>query len=143
MNYAKAYYRVIFGDTDAMKIVYNSNYLRFFEIGRNEFLRQMGFPYKVLTEKYDIHFPLAESHVKYRKPAWYDDLLEIRCTVIELKRVSAVIGYEIYNSVTEELLATGWAKHAISNGEMKPVALQRNVPELAEAMKRYMKNDGE
>ena len=141
MNYTKAYYRVIFGDTDAMKIVYNSNYLRFFEIGRNEFLRQMGFPYKVLTEEYDINFPLAESYVKYRKPACYDDLLEIRCMVNELKHVSAVIGYEIYNSETQELLATGWTKHAISNGQMKPVALQRKVPELVEAMKRFMKED--
>ena len=43
-NHTKAYYRVIFGDTDAMKIVYNANYLRFFEIGRNEFLRELGFP---------------------------------------------------------------------------------------------------
>ena len=99
MNHTKAYYRVIFGDTDAMKIVYNANYLRFFEIGRNEFLRELGFPYAELNEKYDLHFPLAESHVKYRKPAWYDDMLEIRCMVLELKNASVTIGYEDRKSV--------------------------------------------
>ena len=112
MNHTKAYYRVIFGDTDAMKIVYNANYLRFFEIGRNEFLRELGFPYAELNEKYDLHFPLAESHVKYRKPAWYDDMLEIRCMVLELKNASVTIGYEILNRDTQELLVTGWTKHA-------------------------------
>lgn len=113
MNHTKAYYRVIFGDTDAMKIVYNANYLRFFEIGRNEFLRELGFPYAELNEKYDLHFPLAESHVKYRKPAWYDDMLEIRCMVLELKNASVTIGYEILNRDTQELLVTGWTKHAL------------------------------
>ena len=123
MNHTKAYYRVIFGDTDAMKIVYNANYLRFFEIGRNEFLRELGFPYAELNEKYDLHFPLAESHVKYRKPAWYDDMLEIRCMVLELKNASVTIGYEILNRDTQELLVTGWTKHALVDGRMRRAEL--------------------
>lgn len=142
MNHTKAYYRVIFGDTDAMKIVYNANYLRFFEIGRNEFLRELGFPYAELNEKYDLHFPLAESLVKYRKPAWYDDMLEIRCMVLELKNASVTIGYEILNRDTQELLVTGWTKHALVDGRMKPVALRKKVPELERAMKRFVEEGG-
>ena len=102
MNHTKTYYRVIYGDTDAMKIVYNANYLHFFERGRNEFLRQLGFPYVELVEKNGLQLPLAESHVHYKKPARYDDLLEIRSMVLELKNASVVIGYEIYNKDTGE-----------------------------------------
>lgn len=142
MNHTKAYYRVIYGDTDAMKIVYNANYLRFFEIGRNEFLREIGFPYTELVDKYDLQLPLAESSVKYKRPAQYDDMLEIRSMVRELKNASVVMGYEIYNRDSGELLVTGSTKHAFVNGSMKPVALRKQAPELHKAIRRFMEEGG-
>lgn len=142
MNHTKTYYRVIYGDTDAMKIVYNANYLHFFERGRNEFLRQLGFPYVELVEKNGLQLPLAESHVHYKKPARYDDLLEIRSMVLELKNASVVIGYEIYNKDTEELLVTGSTKHAFVDMNMKPVALRKYAPELNQAIRRFMESGG-
>ena len=142
MNHSKAYYRVIYGDTDAMKIVYNANYLRFFEIGRNEFLRQLGFPYAELIVKNDLQFPLAETTVKYKRPAQYDDVLEIRCFVVELKNASVVMGYEIYNKDTGDLLVTGSTKHAFVDGNMKPVALRRQAPELDKAIRHFMEAGG-
>lgn len=138
----KTYYRVIYGDTDAMKIVYNANYLHFFERGRNEFLRQLGFPYAELVEKNGLQLPLAESHVQYKKPAKYDDLLEIRSMVLELKNASVVIGYEIYNKDTGELLVTGSTKHAFVDMNMKPVALRKHAPELNQAIRRFMESGG-
>lgn len=142
MNHTKAYYRVIYGDTDAMKIVYNANYLRFFEIGRNEFLREIGFPYTELVDKYDLQLPLAESSVKYKRPAQYDDMLEIRSMVRELKNASVVMGYEIYNRDSGELLVTGSTKHAFVNGSMKPVALRKQAPDLHRAIRRFMEEGG-
>lgn len=142
MNHTKAYYRVIYGDTDAMRIVYNANYLRFFEIGRNEFLRELGFPYAELMDKYDLQLPLAESSVKYKLPAQYDDLLEIRSMVLELKNASVIMGYEIYNRDSGKLLVTGSTKHAFVDGTMKPVALRKQAPELNEAIKRFMQEGG-
>ncbi len=142
MNHTKAYYRVIYGDTDAMKIVYNANYLRFFEIGRNEFLREIGFPYTELVDKYDLQLPLAESSVKYKRPAQYDDMLEIRSMVLELKNASVIMGYEIYNRDSGELLVTGSTKHAFVDGSMKPVALRKQAPELDRAIKRFMEEGG-
>lgn len=142
MNHTKTYYRVIYGDTDAMKIVYNANYLRFFEIGRNEFLRQLGFPYTELVERYDLQLPLAESTIKYKKPARYDDLIEIRSTVLELKNASVVMGYEICRRDTGEILVTGSTKHAFVDGEMKVVALRRQAPELKRAIERFMESGG-
>ena len=142
MNHTKAYYRVIYGDTDAMKIVYNANYLRFFEIGRNEFLREIGFPYTELVDKYDLQLPLAESSVKYKRPAQYDDMLEIRSMVRELKNASVVMGYAIYNRDSGELLVTGSTKHAFVNGSMKPVALRKQAPDLHRAIRRFMEEGG-
>ena len=142
MNHTKAYYRVIYGDTVAMKIVYNANYLRFFEIGRNEFLREIGFPYTELVDKYDLQLPLAESSVKYKRPAQYDDMLEIRSMVRELKNASVVMGYEIYNRDSGELLVTGSTKHAFVNGSMKPVALRKQAPDLHRAIRRFMEEGG-
>lgn len=142
MNHTKAYYRVIYGDTDAMKIVYNANYLRFFEIGRNEFLRDIGFPYTELVDRYDLQLPLAESAVQYRRPAQYDDMLEIRSMVKELKNASVVMGYEIYNRDTGVLLVTGTTKHAFVDGNMKPVALRKRCPELKAAMERFLEGGG-
>ena len=142
MNHTKTYYRVIYGDTDAMKIVYNANYLHFFERGRNEFLRQLGFPYVELVEKNGLQLPLAESHVHYKKPARYDDLLEIRSMVLELKNASVVIGYEIYNKDTGELLVTGSTKHAFVDMNMKPVALRKHAPKLNQAIRRFMESGG-
>ena len=133
---------MIYGDTDAMKIVYNANYLRFFEIGRNEFLREIGFPYTELVDKYDLQLPLAESSVKYKRPAQYDDMLEIRSMVRELKNASVVMGYEIYNRDSGELLVTGSTKHAFVNGSMKPVALRKQAPDLHRAIRRFMEEGG-
>ena len=81
--------------------------------------------------------------MKYRKPAWYDDMLEIRCMVLELKNASVTIGYEILNRDTQELLVTGWTKHALVDGRMKPVALRKKVPELERAMKRFVEGGRE
>ncbi len=142
-NQSKAYYRVIYGDTDAMRIVYNANYLRFFEIGRNEFLRQLGFPYAELTDEYDLQFPLVETTIKYKKPAQYDDVLEIRSCVLELKNASVIMGYEILNQETGDLLATGSTKHAFVNGDMKPVALRCQAPDLDKAIRKFMEDGGQ
>ena len=71
-----------------------------------------------LMDKYDLQLPLAESSVKYKLPAQYDDLLEIRSMVLELKNASVIMGYEIYNRDSGKLLVTGSTKHAFVDGTM-------------------------
>src|SRR5262249_18980011 len=66
--------RVIYGDTDQMGVVYYANYLRWFEKGRSEFLRQMGLPYKTIEEQ-GLHFPVTEVSCRYFKSAHYDDMI--------------------------------------------------------------------
>ena len=95
-----------------------------------------------MVDKYDLQLPLAESSVKYKRPAQYDDMLEIRSMVRELKNASVVMGYEIYNRDSGELLVTGSTKHAFVNGSMKPVALRKQAPDLHRAIRRFMEEGG-
>jgi acyl-CoA thioester hydrolase len=105
--------RVIFAETDAMGIVYYANYLRWFEVGRVELLRRMGMSYREMTDR-GIHLPVTEAAVRYLSPARYDDLLEIRAEVRELRRASISFGYRIHRA-GGGILAEGSTTHAFTD----------------------------
>jgi acyl-CoA thioester hydrolase len=109
-------YRVIYGDTDQMGVVYYANYLRWFELGRTEFLRARGIPYGSI-ERTGIYFPVIEVSCSYLKPARFDDLVIIETTLTSLGRASLTFSYELYREGTKELIATGATKHACVNRE--------------------------
>ena len=88
-------YRVIYGDTDQMGVVYYGNFLRFLEHGRNEYIRAKGIRYKDIEAQHRIYLPVVEAHVNYRRSARYDDLLRIETTLLEAKRVTLRFGYRI------------------------------------------------
>lgn len=115
--------RVIYADTDAMGVVYHTNYIKWFEVGRCELLRSIGFPYSVLEES-GIMLPVIECGCKYRMPARYDEVLEVTAKIAEIKGATVTIDYDIRKQETGELLVTGFTKHAITNMEFKPVRLR-------------------
>jgi acyl-CoA thioester hydrolase len=102
--------RVIYADTDQMGVVYYANYLRFFEAGRNEYLRDKGFPYRRVEAELSVQLPVVEAQVHYRQPARYDDLLVIETAITKLGRASARFEYRVMRG--EELIATGHTVHA-------------------------------
>jgi acyl-CoA thioester hydrolase len=101
--------RVRYKDTDCMKVVYYGNYLTYFEVGRVEFLRARGLPMSEVDRQ--VHLPVVEATVRYVKPAYLDDLLDVRCWVSERKRASFRFAYEIVNERGERV-ATGSTLHA-------------------------------
>jgi len=103
--------RVIYGDTDQMGVVYYANYLRFFEAGRNEFIRAKGLRYRDFEEIYQLQLPVAEASVRYLQPARYDDLLRLETSMEEIRRASATFGYRLLGE-DGRLLATGRTVHA-------------------------------
>ena len=109
-------YRVIYGDTDQMGVVYYANYLRWFERGRSEFLRQIGLPYANI-EAAGFHFPVAEVTCRYAQSARYDDVVEIATALAELSRVYLLFEYKIFRQAGRVLLATGSTKHACIDRE--------------------------
>ena len=102
-------YRVIYGDCDSMAIVYYSNYLRLFEIGRTELLREQGLTYREVEDK-GFFLPTTEAYVKYTKPARYDDLLTIETVIGFVKRASSRFDYAIYRE--EDIIVQGYTIHA-------------------------------
>ena len=104
-------YRVIYAETDQMGVVYYANYLRWFERGRSEFLRQIGVPYSTI-EAEGFHFPVTEVHCRYSHSARYDEIALIETTLIELGRASLVFSYRIARQDDSLLLATGSTQHA-------------------------------
>ncbi|PID91306.1 MAG: thioesterase [Bacteroidetes bacterium] len=89
-------YRILYADTDQMGVVYYGNYNRFYEMGRSEFVREEGFPYKRLEEQ-GIVMPVFSVEAKYRYPLRYDEQIRIETTVSEVPQVRMAFGHKIYN----------------------------------------------
>jgi acyl-CoA thioester hydrolase len=104
-------YRAIYGDTDQMGVVYYANYLRWFEKGRTEFLRQIGLPYSSVEER-GLHFPVIQVSCRYHRPARFDDEITIETILTALGRATLTFSYRLHRKEDELLIATGWTKHA-------------------------------
>ncbi len=118
--------RVIFGDTDAMGVVYHANYLRWFEVGRVELLRRRGLAYRELTRR-GIHLPVTRAEVRYLAPARYDDGLVIHAEVRELKRASISFAYRIERDDGTPL-AEGCTTHAFTDDRGRVVRVPDGFP---------------
>jgi acyl-CoA thioester hydrolase len=120
--------RVRYADTDKMGIVYNGNYLQYFEIGRTELLRSVGLPYTLLEEK-GFLLPVLEAHVEYLQPARYDDVLEISTTYEQEHRPVITLQYVVSTNGTT--LARGYTRHSFVSAEswkpVRPPALFQNA----------------
>ncbi len=98
--------RVRYAETDQMNIVYYGNYAQYFEVGRVESIRQLGFTYKDM-EAMGVIMPVVELHTKFVRPAHYDDLLTIKTAVKELPADHRIEFFqEVYNEAGK-LLTTG------------------------------------
>jgi acyl-CoA thioester hydrolase len=102
--------RVRYADTDKMEFVYNGKYLEYFEVGRTELLRSTGVSYKDIEDN-GYQLPLIETGIKYKKPARYDDLLEIEAIVSELYTAKVHIDYIIRKEETNEIVVEGFTDH--------------------------------
>lgn len=112
--------RVTYAETDAMGIVYYAHYLRWFEIGRTEFMRSLGIAYKEM-EAQGTFLPVSEVFCKYHGSARYDDVLIIETSVDFLKRASLQFAYRILRKADGTELVTGSTLHAFVDQEGKIV----------------------
>ena len=122
--------RVRYAETDQMGVVYHSNHFIWFEVGRVELCRQLGFEYKRMETEDDSYIVVAEASCRYLRPARYDDLLRIRTRVSESRRRSIRFAYEILRHDSGELLATGETVHVICNREGRPKSLPEKYRQL-------------
>ncbi|KPM33693.1 Thioesterase family protein [Croceitalea dokdonensis DOKDO 023] len=104
MNSHQISFRVRYGETDQMGVVYHGNYAQFLEMGRVEWLRNLGVSYKSMEEE-GIILPVINLQIAYRKSAVYDDLITVETTLAKMPLVKIEFDYAIYNE-GKELLAT-------------------------------------
>ncbi|MGH9686409.1 MAG: acyl-CoA thioesterase [Candidatus Acidiferrales bacterium] len=122
-GYADATIRVRYAETDQMGVVYYGNYFTWFEVGRAELCRQLGFDYKRMETDDDSFIVVVEASCRYRRPARYDDLLTVRTRVTESRRRTVRFAYEIYRQSSGEQLATGETLHVICDRLGQPKSL--------------------
>lgn len=105
MNFHEFKVRVRYAETDQMGVVYHGNYAQYLEMGRVEWLRNLGLSYSFM-EKNGVMLPVVSLTINYKKPARYDDLLTVRTIFKKQESVRIEFDYEIFND-NAELLTTG------------------------------------
>jgi len=117
--------RVRYAETDQMNVVYHGNYAQYFEVGRAEWIRQLGYTYKDM-EAMGVIMPIVEWHAKFVRPAHYDDLLTVKTTLKELPTDHRIeFHQEVYNE-QQKLLTVGKAVLYFIDAKTKA---KTNMPE--------------
>lgn len=117
----KTSFRVTWADTDAAQVVHYSNYFRFFEKAEEEFYRHLGFTFTDAQER-GLWFPRIEAFCQYKKPARFNDLIEVELTVEELREKSVKYGFKIFNKESNTLLANGYVVIVAADQKMGKAA---------------------
>ncbi|HET9182542.1 MAG TPA: thioesterase family protein [Candidatus Angelobacter sp.] len=117
--------RVRYAETDKMGVVYHSNYVIWFEVGRVELLRQLGFQYSNMEKEDDCHIPVVDLRVRYKAPALYDDEIVVRTRLANVRSSLLHFGYEVLRAGDRTLLATGETMHIIVDNQFQ----RRSLPE--------------
>ncbi|MDE2217643.1 MAG: acyl-CoA thioesterase [Planctomycetota bacterium] len=121
--------RVRYQETDQMGVVYYANFFIYFEMGRTEYLRNLGLPYSEL-EKGQIYFPVTEAHCRFRLPAYYDDVLIVQTWVSELKHATVEFSYKVTREGDNSLIAEGSTRLACLNANRKPAPMPEKLRKL-------------
>jgi len=118
-------YRVPYADTDQMGVVYYANYLVYFERARNELLRELGLSYREM-EKRGFALPVLQAHVDYRRPAQYDDQIDISGWLESIRAIRLQINCTVYRNDT--LIAKGYTIHAfVARETLRPMRIPDDI----------------
>jgi acyl-CoA thioester hydrolase len=126
--------RVRYAETDQMGVVYHSNYLIWFEVGRVEFIRQLGLNYKQMEEE-GCGIAVVDVHVRYKAPARYDDELMIETRLLAARGAVVKFGYRILRITDGLLLCEGETMHVVVGVDMKKRSLP---PKYAERFAAHL-----
>ena len=124
-------------ETDKMGITHHSNYIRFMEEARIDFLDQIGFPMDVI-EAGGVVSPVVGINCQYKNMSYFKDILCIKVFIKKYSGVRFSIGYEMSDKKTGQLRAVGESSHCFITKEGKIVMLRKVMPELDQALKEYM-----
>ena len=118
--------RVRYAETDQMGVVYHANHFIWFEIGRVDLMRQLGFSYRDLERDHGCFIPVVDARCRYKAPARYDDEIIVRTHLRNVRESVIHFGYELVRADNNELLAEGETMHMILDSKMKHALLPEN-----------------
>lgn len=127
--------RVRYAETDQMGVVYHANHFIWFEVGRVELFRQLGFSYREMEEHDDCFIAVVDARCRYKAPARYDDEVIVRTHLKNVRESLIHFGYELVRVCDAILLAEGETTHVVTDANMK----RRTIPEkYAKAFREAM-----
>jgi acyl-CoA thioester hydrolase len=115
--------RVRYAETDQMGVVYHANHFVWFEVGRVELLRQLGFSYSDMESQDNCFIAVAEAKCRYRAPVRYDEEVLVRTQLLNVRESVIHFGYELRRAEDGSLLAEGETTHIVTDAAMKIAAL--------------------
>ena len=128
-------HKVNYYETDKMGITHHSNYIRFMEEARVDFLSQIGFPFDKIEEE-GIISPVIRVEYSYRKTTTFADVISIKVEVDKLSPVKLCLKYEL--TCNGEVCGIGKSEHCFLNQEERPVIVEKEKPEFFNALKNSM-----
>lgn len=115
--------RVRYAETDQMGVVYHANHFVWFEIGRVELLRQLGFSYKDMEAADNCFIAVVDARCRYKAPARYDDEIIVRTYLKNIRESVIHFGYELLRASDGELLAEGETTHIVADAQMRKTTI--------------------
>jgi acyl-CoA thioester hydrolase len=115
--------RVRYAETDQMGVVYHANHFIWFEVGRVELLRQLGFSYKEMEEQDNCFIAVVDARCRYKAPAVYDDEIIVRTWLKNIRESVIHFGYELVRVGDGMALAEGETTHIVADAQMRKTAL--------------------
>lgn len=129
---------VRYAETDQMGVVHHANYLVWFEVGRTDFIKELGFSYAKMEED-GILSPVTDITISYKRPFHYGEKATVNTWVEQYTGIRVVYGYEIYNEANE-LCITGTSTHTcVKKDTFRPIALKKRFPDWHAAYEDVMK----
>lgn len=125
--------RVRYVETDKMGVVYHSNFIIWFELGRVELLRQLGFNYRDMEIEDDCHIAVVDVRCRYKQPARYDDEIVVRTSLKNVRDSLLHFAYEIARAADDVLLAEGESTHIAVNRKFEKTPLPEKYREAFSA----------
>jgi acyl-CoA thioester hydrolase len=125
--------RVRYSETDRMGVVYHGHYIAWFEVGRTEYCRAAGMPYRVLEDS-GLLILVTAVECKYRRSARYDDEVRVATSLSELASRGLAFAYEVFDA-GDQLLAQGATRHVFANASGKPVRAPAPIIEALSAFR--------
>lgn len=130
--------KINYYETDGMRVVHHSNYIRFLEEARCDMLEKMGVSYKTIEQE-GLMIPVLEVKCEYKHPARFEDTIQIALKFKEFTGVKMTIAYEITNKEDGKLVVKAETKHCFTNAQLRPVHLKKVKPEWYEIFMEYSK----